>query len=88
MSFKRYFLRAHRFRSSFYHLVSTLFVLTTFLWFFNLISDDTSFCISLVLFFTDYLAMMFDPHPKNMGSWFERYFHRAFDDKTNDEEDT
>jgi hypothetical protein len=41
-----------------------------------------------VLFFTDYLAMMFDPHPKNMGSWFERYFHRAFDDKTNDEEDT
>ena len=73
------FVGRHHFRSNFYHLVSLIFVIATTLWFMGILSDKAATIISMVLFVTDYLAEMYDPHPENPGPWFKSHFHRLFD---------
>lgn len=34
----------------------------------------------MILFATDWLAEMYDPHPDKFGRWFESHFHRILDD--------
>ena len=70
----------HRVRATFYHIVSSLFVLTNVLWLSDNISGDTCAILGGCLFVADYLAMMYDPHPTNLGPWFVSHFHRMFDD--------
>ena len=70
----------HSIRSNFYHAVSLVFVVSTTLWACDVIDDKTSTIIGAVLFFADYLAHMFDPHPENTGPWYKRYFHRMYDE--------
>ena len=72
----------HRIRASFYHIGAFLFIDFTILNFAGLISDSTAFTLTSILFVVDYLAHMFDPHPDNMGTWYERYFHRVYEDDT------
>lgn len=73
----------HRIRAVFYHVIALLFILTSILWYFQWISDKTSFVISACLFFIDYLAELYDPHPDNPGPWFRAHFHRAIDNDEN-----
>jgi len=47
----------------------------------DIISDKTSTILTGILFVTDYLAEMYDPHPDNPGPWFKRHFHRFFDNE-------
>lgn len=35
--------------------------------------------IGMILFITDYIAEMYDPHPDTPGPWFRSHFHRFFD---------
>jgi hypothetical protein len=52
----------------------------------GIVSDAWSFYISASLFLIDYIAEMYDPHPKSPGPWFKAHFHRFFnDDETDDE---
>ncbi len=76
---KRIFGR-HHIRANFYHAVAVTFLLSVILWKFHVISDLTSYIISVFLFVVDYLAEMYDPHPENPGRWFKSHFHRFFDD--------
>jgi len=75
----------HHIRANFYHLVSLIFVVSVILWSFGIISDQTSFIISTVLFTTDYIAELYDPHPDTPGPWFKSHFHRALDNSETDE---
>ena len=72
-------LGKHHIRANFYHFVSLVFVISTVLWYFGVLSDKASFIITAVLFITDYIAEMYDPHPDSPGPWFKRHFHRALD---------
>ena len=72
-------LGKHHVRASFYHFISLIFVTSTVLWYFDVISDKASFIITAVLFITDYIAEMYDPHPDSPGPWFKRHFHRLLD---------
>lgn len=72
----------HRVRASFYHISAGLFLGITTLQFLGILSSLEAFYLTAVLFVVDYLAEMFDPHPDNMGAWYERYFHRIFEDDT------
>lgn len=69
----------HHIRANFYHIVAVAFLITTILWSFSVISDTASFIIGIVLFTTDWLAEMYDPHPDNPGTWFKSHFHRISD---------
>ena len=69
----------HHVRANFYHLISLAFVISMTLWYFDIISDHTCTIASLILFVTDYIAEMYDPHPDTPGPWFKRHFHRALD---------
>jgi len=69
----------HRVRSTFYHLVAIVFLVTTVLYFSGVISETVSFYVTAVLFVIDYLAEMYDPHPDSPGPWFKRHFHRFLD---------
>lgn len=71
----------HRVRSTFYHVTAAIVVVSTLAQMLGLMSITFCFYVTTVVFFTDYIAEMFDPHPENPGSWFERYFHRAFDNE-------
>jgi len=71
-------LDKHGVRAMFYHMVSIVFLTSTGLWFFGHLSDKTSYILTATLFVVDYIAEMYDPHPKNPGPWY-RYFHRAFE---------
>ena len=79
-------LGKHHIRANFYHFVSLVFLISTALWYFDVISDKTSFIITAVLFITDYIAEMYDPHPDSPGPWFKRHFHRALDNSEGEEE--
>tara|TARA_R100001594_G_scaffold1048_1_gene4342 strand:+ start:9296 stop:9535 length:240 start_codon:yes stop_codon:yes gene_type:complete len=72
----------HRVRTSFYHIGALLFLCITALTYMNILSDSVAFILTSILFVVDYIAEMFDPHPDNMGTWYERYFHRFFEDDT------
>lgn len=72
----------HRIRASFYHIGAFIFIDITALNLLGFIGDSTSFLLTGILFVIDYLAQMFDPHPDNMGAWYERYFHRMYEDDT------
>ena len=76
------FFDEHRVRANFYHVVAIAFLITTVLWAFDLISGTASFIIGMILFATDWLAEMYDPHPENPGPWFESHFHRICDEKS------
>ena len=70
----------HHIRGSFYHGGLALFVAATIYWW-DIVDWShpyTIFTVTLVI--VDYIAEMFDPHPDNMGKWYERYFHRFFDE--------
>jgi hypothetical protein len=60
--------------------VALAFLITTVLWSFAIISGTASFLIGVVLFATDWIAEMYDPHPENPGPWFEAHFHRVTDE--------
>lgn len=79
------FFGRHRVRGTFYHIVSIIFLITTIMWYFEWISDGASYAITAILFITDYIAEMYDPHPDNPGPWFERHFHRFFDNGDEEE---
>lgn len=72
----------HRVRASFYHIGAMLFLGFTALNFMHIISDTMAYGLTSILFIVDYFAEMFDPHPDNMGTWYERYFHRVYKDDT------
>lgn len=72
----------HRVRASFYHIGALMFLGITLLNFMHIVSDSQAFVLTSILFVVDYIAEMFDPHPDNMGTWYERYFHRFFNDDT------
>lgn len=69
----------HRVRANFYHFVSAIFVITTAAWLMGIIPDKAATIIGMVLFITDYIAEMYDPHPNTPGPWFKSHFHRFFD---------
>lgn len=69
----------HRVRASVYHILAGIFVVSFILWGTGLISDKTSTIIGMMLFITDCLAEMYDPHPTNPGPWFATHFHRFLD---------
>ena len=71
-------LGKHRFRATFYHMVSIVFLLSTLAWYLGLLSDKGSYIVTAILFITDYVAEMYDPNPKSPGPWYS-YFHRAWD---------
>ncbi len=71
----------HRVRATFYHMTALVVVLSTLSQMLGLMSITACFYITTVIFFVDYLAEMYDPHPDNMGVWFKAHFHRAFDDE-------
>ena len=71
-------LGKHRFRATFYHMISSVFLFSTALWYFGYMSDKTSYILTAMLFVIDYIAEMYDPHPENPGPWYS-YFHRAFE---------
>ena len=70
----------HRVRASFYHLGALLFIAITIMTYMTILSTGVAFILTSILFVVDYLAEMFDPHPENMGTWYERYFHRFYED--------
>lgn len=72
----------HRVRASFYHIGALLFLGITAFTFTGIVSTKVGFILTSILFVIDYLAEMFDPHPENMGTWYERYFHRIYEDDT------
>ena len=76
------FFNEHHVRANFYHVVAVAFLITTVLWSFDIISGTASFIIGIVLFATDWIAEMYDPHPENPGPWFESHFHRICDKKS------
>ena len=71
-------LGRHRLRANFYHMVSLVFLLSTLMWAMGLLTDKGSYIITAVLFTVDYIAEMYDPHPKSPGPWYS-YFHRVWD---------
>ena len=73
------FFNEHHVRANFYHVVALAFLVTTVFWSFDIISGSASFIIGIVLFATDWVAEMYDPHPENPGPWFESHFHRVTD---------
>jgi len=77
----------HHLRANFYHAVAIVFVISTILWLMGVLSDKASLIITIVLFITDYIAEMYDPHPDSPGPWFKRHFHRALDNSERDEEE-
>ena len=76
----------HRVRSTFYHTISAIFLLSTVAWYFGFLSDKVSYMITAILFITDYIAEMYDPHPENPGPWFKTHFHRVVDNGDSDDE--
>ncbi len=72
----------HRVRSAFYHIGALVFIGITVLQFLGIVSESFAYMTTALLFVVDYLAEMFDPHPDNMGTWYERYFHRIYEDDT------
>lgn len=70
----------HRVRATFYHIGALVFLFTTVLHLFGIVGVTTSYVITAILFVIDYLAEMYDPHPDSPGPWFERHFHRFFED--------
>jgi len=77
---KHIFFGRHRVRANLYHLLAFIFVISFSLWGFGFISDFTSTIIGMILFITDYLAEMYDPHPDTPGPWFATHFHRMLED--------
>lgn len=71
----------HRVRSTFYHVIAAVVVVSTIASLIGLMSVTVCLVITTVLFFVDYLAEMYDPHPENPGKWFEAHFHRFLDDE-------
>ena len=71
----------HKVRSSFYHITSAIVAVSTLAQLTDLMPTATCFYITSVLFFADYLAHMYDPHPEKMGPWFKSHFHRFIDDE-------
>ena len=74
------FFNEHRVRANFYHLVAMAFLITTIFWSFDIITGEASFIIGMILFATDWVAEMYDPHPENPGPWFVSHFHRVTDE--------
>ncbi len=74
------FFNEHHVRANFYHVVALAFLVTTVFWSFDIISGSASFIIGIVLFATDWIAEMYDPHPENPGPWFAAHFHRVTDE--------
>ena len=76
--------KRHRVRATFYHTTAFLVVLTMIAVPMNWISADTGFIATVALFFIDYIAEMYDPHPDNPGPWFKAHFHRFLNDDGED----
>jgi len=55
------------------------------LWGVGIIPDNVSTIIGMILFATDYIAEMYDPHPETPGPWFASHFHRLYDGGKEDE---
>ena len=71
----------HHIRAYFYHLVALIFLISTVLWYFDVIGDKSSFIITAILFVADYIAEMYDPHPEAPGPWYKAHFHRFLDNE-------
>lgn len=69
----------HRVRSTFYHVIAAIVVVSTITQLLGLMSVTVCLVITTVLFFVDYLAEMYDPCPVSPGPWFVRHFHRFLD---------
>ena len=50
----------------------------------NLVSLEVSTAVTLVIFFADYVAEMYDPHADNPGDGFKAHFHRFLEDDGED----
>ncbi len=72
----------HHIRGTFYHTGLVMYLLgTMYLW--DIIDWTNPYTIATnVLIIVDYFAEMYDPNPDNPGTWFERHFHRFFDDES------
>jgi len=74
------FFGRHHIRTNFYMMVSSAYMIMMLLWSFSLISDGATVIIGFILFATDLLAELYDPHPDKPGKWFETHFHRVTDE--------
>jgi len=66
-------------------MIAIVFLISTTLWLLDIISDQASLIITIILFITDYIAEMYDPNPDNPGPWFKRHFHRIYDNDDSDD---
>lgn len=76
-----YIFGRHHVRANFYHVTAAIVVVSTLAQLLGLMSITLCFYITTVVFFTDYLAEMYDPHPENPGPWFKSHFYRFTDDE-------
>ena len=74
----------HRVRATFYHVGAAAVLLITGLSSLDAIPDSIALYITLFIFFADYVAEMYDPHPDNPGPWFKSHFHRFLKDDDED----
>lgn len=74
----------HRVRATFYHVGAMVVLISTLASLMKLMSVDVCLLITTVVFFADYIAEMYDPHPDNPGTWFEKHFHRFLKDDGED----
>lgn len=70
----------HHIRSNFYMFVASAYMVMMVLWSFSFLTDSATVIIGLLLFVTDFIAEMFDPHPDKPGKWFSTHFHRVTDE--------
>tara|TARA_R110000772_G_scaffold145543_1_gene255568 strand:- start:669 stop:914 length:246 start_codon:yes stop_codon:yes gene_type:complete len=75
----------HRVRNTFYHIIAVLYLATMAVWMNGWIESANATAIGFLLFVIDYLAEMYDPNPKDPGSWFKRHFHRFLDNGDEDD---
>lgn len=76
--------KKHRVRATFYHITALISVATICGHLYDIIPAEVALWISFGIIFIDYVAEMFDPNPSAPGPLLKRYFHRAFDDTTDE----
>lgn len=72
--------KRHRVRATFYHFSAIIVLLVTVLSVLGMMSANVALYTTLILFFADYAAEMYDPNPDSPGPWFKAHFHRFLDD--------
>lgn len=59
-------------RAIIYHSVAVITVVICVLVYFGELSEHFSYVAGITLFFVDYIAQLFDPHPHNQGFLYKK----------------